>query len=141
MIKKFSIAVIEDNPADIMLLRLALAQAGFEYEVLEIADGKSAFKSLLHTSKAPDLVITDANLPGITLEEILSQIRQSEFLQSVPIIVISGMQDPWFIDDALKRGATDYIVKPFNVEGWSTLASYLKKILEDRQQNGDCASA
>ena len=139
MIKKFSIAVIEDNPADIMLLRLALAQAGFEYEVLEIADGKSAFKSLLHTSKAPDLVITDANLPGITLEEILSQIRQSEFLQSVPIIVISGMQDPWFIDDALKRGATDYIVKPFDLQGWIGLAEHLKKVAEGLRRKASSA--
>lgn len=138
---KYSIAVIENNPADVMLLRLALAQAGFEYESSEIRDGKFAFKSLLHTTTPPDLVITDANLPGISLEEILTRIKQSESLKHVPVIVVSGMQDPWLIEHALKWGASDYVVKPFNVDGWLRLAEHLKKIVEDYRQGGKASSA
>jgi DNA-binding NtrC family response regulator len=125
----YSLAIIEDNPADMKLFRIALDDADFPHQVCEIPNCGSAFQSLLTTKTPPHLVLTDANLPAMALEEVLTHIKRSEACRNVPIIVISGMTNPQLAENAVKWGAAEYIQKPSDLDGWVGLAKYLKKVV------------
>jgi PleD family two-component response regulator len=59
----------------------------------------------------------------------------------IPIVVLSGLTDSLLIERALECGASDYIVKPFNLDGWLRLAEHLKQMVEDYRRGGKASSA
>ena len=128
--KKYSIAVIEDNPTDILLLRMALDKVELEYEIREITEGPGALPSLSQADPPPDLIVTDGFVPGMDLEELLSELKKIEPMKSVPVIVMTGMQDSQFERRVKEKGAADYIVKPGNLEGWRKVGERIKHMLE-----------
>ena len=127
--KVYSIALIEDNPADVMLLRMALDWVQFRYELRQIHNTHSVVESVLQPG-IPDVIIADANLPGIGSEEIIVRLKESAPLKSVPVIVISGMADPRVVERLQEHGVEEYIVKPSNLDGWLKLGDHLKKTVE-----------
>src|SRR4029079_13600208 len=106
-----------------------LDHAGVQYEFLEIPDGRSTVAFLVKTS-SPNLIISDAQLPGFDLEELLTTLKQSDALKRVPLVVISGMRNPQFIERIKAFGAADYILKPSTLEGWRHIGEQLKQTLE-----------
>jgi CheY-like chemotaxis protein len=124
---KYLIAVIEDNPTDIMLLRLALDRTGLLYELREISDGKSALQSLAD-GRPVDVIITDLVVPGMDFEQLLTGLKRTS---DVPVVVMSGMRDPKLAQRIKERGAADFLVKPANLDGWWTVGERLKAILEN----------
>ncbi|HQQ63117.1 MAG TPA: SpoIIE family protein phosphatase [Pseudomonadales bacterium] len=78
------------------------------YQVLQACDGVSAFD--VFSSGHPDLVITDLKMPRMGGIELLGRIAASQ--SPVPVIVISGAGTIQDVAEALRLGATDYLVKP-----------------------------
>lgn len=62
----------------------------------------------------PDLVLLDILMPEINGYEVLEQIREDAAIQHIPVIVISAYADKDSIQKAMKAGANDYLVKPFD---------------------------
>ena len=124
--RMYRIAVIEDTPAEILLLRIALDRAELAYELVEFSAGESAIASLAACESLPDLIITDAILPRMSLNELLSGLKEIELVRKVPVIVLSGMDDPELTRAALANGAADYIVKPSDLPGWIAVGHRLK---------------
>lgn len=77
--------------------------------VVRAADGRAALE--LHRSARPDLVLLDVQLPGIDGWGVLSQLRQSS---DTPIIMLTALDQDLDKLTALRMGADDYVVKPFN---------------------------
>lgn len=77
--------------------------------VVRAADGLTALE--LHRSARPDLVLLDVQLPGIDGWGVLSQLRQSS---DTPIIMLTALDQDLDKLTALRMGADDYVVKPFN---------------------------
>lgn len=111
--------MIEDNPADVTLLRVALNTVGLQHQLRQIRNGRGA----------------------IGCEELLSCLRQSESLKTVPVIVISGSGDPGMSDRLRACGADDYISKPANLEGWLKLGEYLKRAVQTGVRPEACQAA
>ena len=78
------------------------------YRVSRAYSGTEAVLSLSET--APDLVLLDLMLPGLSGEEILPKIKD------VPVIVVSAKADTENKVDMLLNGAADYITKPFDIK-------------------------
>ena len=100
-----NIMIVDDDIYIGNLIEEALIKNG--YKALRAYSGTEAV--LMLKSEKPDLILLDLMLPGLSGEEVLSQIKD------VPVIVVSAKTD---IDDKvglLLNGAVDYITKPFDV--------------------------
>ncbi|MBB3113582.1 two-component system alkaline phosphatase synthesis response regulator PhoP [Paenibacillus phyllosphaerae] len=103
------VLVIEDEPTLARLLSYNLTQEGYDTTVIE--HGAEGLQAALQRSF--DLIILDIMLPGMNGFEILSRLRQSG--NSTPVIVLTARNAEEEVVQGLKRGADDYITKPFGV--------------------------
>lgn len=100
------ILVIEDNQDIQSLLKDVLQQHQLT-AALNGATGLNAWKNGTF-----DLIILDLMLPGVTGESILQTIRQTD---SVPVLVLTAVQDKGKTAALLTAGANDYLTKPFDI--------------------------
>ena len=108
---------------DVRILKsLARYLRGAGYQVKEASDGDEAAR--LFTEDRFDLVLSDVMMPGINGVELLERIRT--VAPEIPVVLISGFAD-WDRSLAIKRGAADLIMKPFDP---ADLVSRLKYLLQ-----------
>jgi CheY-like chemotaxis protein len=120
------ILVVEDEFLIRLLISDALRDAGFD--VIEAFNGDEAIDIL---STAPvDLVLSDVRMPGaIDGLELLRLVRET--LPALPVILTSGHLAP---DEALAKGATRFLAKPYLIDGAVTLVSTELKPSNDRYE-------
>jgi CheY-like chemotaxis protein len=63
--------------------------------------------------RTPDLILLDRNMPGMSGDEVIRELRNHGPLASVPVLILSG--EPIETDELLKIGATGAVLKPFDV--------------------------
>lgn len=102
------ILIVEDEPAYVDALTVALEREG--YESSAVFDGRSAVVSFL--SDPPDLVLLDLMLPEMSGLDVLRRMRQES---AVPVIVLSAKDAESDIVTALELGADDYLSKPYSI--------------------------
>jgi len=101
--------VVDDSPALVTLLGGVLRGAG--YQVRAATDGARALA--LAAAQAPELVLLDLRMPGLDGYEVCRRLKNDPTTASVPVIVISALEE---VDEKLKAfeaGAADYVLKPF----------------------------
>lgn len=103
------VLVIEDEPTLARLLSYNLTQEGYDTTVID--HGAEGLQVALQRSF--DLIILDIMLPGMNGFEILSRLRQSGNV--TPVVVLTARNAEEEVVQGLKRGADDYITKPFGV--------------------------
>jgi two-component system sensor histidine kinase UhpB len=101
------VLVLEDSAADAELTLAALAAARLEVEA-EVADARESFERL-HGAGGWDLVLADYSLPGYTGLDALALVRAADPL--LPFILVSGALGEERAVDALRAGATDFVLK------------------------------
>ena len=117
------VLIVEDDPMVAELNRRYVERvAGFLF--CAIAPNGDAALEVLRTRKI-DLVLLDIFMPGINGLELLLQIRQQHY--RVDVIVVSAARDNESIQIALRNGAMDYLIKPFEFERLQTALLTLKK--------------
>jgi len=105
-----TLLIIDDEKSLLEVLSMVFKKEG--YEVKAAASGAEALEIL--NSNSVDLVITDIRMPHISGMEILQYVKGN--MPEVPVIVITAYGSIQQAVEALKAGALDYIVKPFDVE-------------------------
>ena len=98
----------EENIRDAVRLNLEMD----DYEVVEATDGKQAIK--FFKEQHFDLLILDIMLPEIDGYQVCEQVRLTNM--EVPIIFLTAKDTPMDRINGLKKGADDYLTKPFNLE-------------------------
>lgn len=120
------ILLIEDNPGDRALARLALEEIGTPVELLEAEDGVEALEQLRRISVGgqppPHLVLLDLNLPRATGFQVLQYLRHSPSLAGLPVVVLTSSNAETDRAGAAALGATAYLTKP------ETFGEYLERI-------------
>jgi DNA-binding response OmpR family regulator len=106
------ILVIEDSPSIVALLVSQLQQAGFE--TIGAPDAMLGIKECVRWR--PDLVVLDLMLPAGGGVAVLRSMKQSIYLRTTPVIVLTGSQDPHVQKQILEFGIKDFIQKPHNKE-------------------------
>lgn len=126
------ILVVEDNPADVYLIRSALAEHTIDAEVEVLSDGERArtLARELQEGKArwPDLVLLDINLPKIDGLELLQRLSSAP----CPIVVMSSSQSPADRQQALDHGAACYFWKPTDLDGFLHLGEIVGDLLRQK---------
>ncbi|MGH9863005.1 MAG: response regulator [Candidatus Acidiferrales bacterium] len=105
------VLVVDDDPDARQIAETLLRNAGFE--VLTAADGKSGLE-LIH-SQRPRVVVLDLMMPGTHGFSVCQAVRNDPALNDVHIIVVSSKAYATDIKKAKELGATDYLIKPFDV--------------------------
>ncbi|MEO6922945.1 MAG: response regulator, partial [Bryocella sp.] len=105
-----TILIVDDHLENRDLLRQRLDREGFETAVA--ADGLTAL-SMLEQQRI-DLVLLDVLMPGMNGIEVLQRIKSSDTLKSIPVIMISSLDEIERVVQCIETGAEDYLTKPFN---------------------------
>ena len=106
---KTRILVVDDEASARSGLEKLLNQAG--YEVTTAADGAIALD--LAAEHAPDLVLTDLNMPNLDGMSLLSKLRAQD--ASLPVIVTTAFGNVDEAVEAMRKGAADFITKPLTI--------------------------
>jgi DNA-binding NtrC family response regulator len=105
-----NILIVEDEAKMLRLLELNLAEDGYATHTAQ--DAEAALK-ILRREKI-DLVLTDLKLPGMSGLEFLQAVKRSN--AHTPVIVMTAYGTVETAVEAMKAGASDYILKPFSME-------------------------
>jgi two-component system cell cycle response regulator DivK len=119
-----SILYIEDSPDNRMLVRRVLSAEGFE-----VLEAESAVQALdLISSRKPDLILMDINLPEMDGYTLTAHIRTLPSFQSIPIVALTANVMRGDREKSLAAGCNGYIQKPIDIDLLPTqLKSYLRK--------------
>ncbi len=123
------ILIVDDDRINRGIFKRRLMQRG--YDVYEKDSGANALNFLMNNEV--DLILLDLLMPDINGIEVLSKLRSSDTLNNIPVIIISGLDDPRSIVSCLRNGANDYLAKPVELSVLEIkVASVLEKqILQD----------
>lgn len=105
----------EDNPADVLLVRVALSQVPFPLKLLVAKDGEQALQMLGSPDFRPRLIILDLNMPRVDGQTVLQQCRQTK----IPIVIFSSTQNKAEVQKALALGAREYVQKPIGFQPYA----------------------
>jgi two-component system response regulator len=118
------ILLVEDNPDDVELTRIAFEQANVANLLRVVPDGAAALDYLFARGKhaerdataLPSLVLLDLNLPRLDGREVLQAIRANEATRNLPVVVLTTSAVPFDIDASYGLGANSYIRKPVDFD-------------------------
>jgi DNA-binding response OmpR family regulator len=132
-VRRKQILIAEDNPTVAHLLMSQLESEG--YETIHAADGTAAWR-LLEQGEPPDLVLVDALVPGIGGPALCRRIRATPSLATLPVILLTALEDSSNRLAGLEAGATDFMGKPWSkAELYARVRSLLElKALQDTVQ-------
>ena len=107
---------VEDNPADVELLREA-ASLFPRLSVTAVSNGVEALEYLRHqngyaTAPTPDVILLDLDLPVVDGRRVLMEVKADAALRVIPVIVLSGSTAPDDLFCAYSLGANAYVPKP-----------------------------
>jgi len=105
--------LVEDNPADVLMVREAIRTSAVMSDVLIAYDGKQARRFLNDFHFVPDLVFLDLKVPLFDSFEFLEHLRAN---QGPPVIVLTASLNPEDMQQAIEAGAKEYIVKPSDMD-------------------------
>lgn len=127
------IVIAEDEQWVMSGIRSLLA---WEFENTEIVgeaeDGEEALQ-LCH-EHMPDLLITDIRMPKLSGIDVLKRIRET--LVSTEVIIVTGYDDFEYVQEALRLGAADYLLKPIDSDDFTKAVRKImdKKILQEKNE-------
>ena len=128
------ILLVDDNPHDVVLIRLAFRRVGIIDTIHLVKDGEEAMRYIRgegayadrHQFPVPTLVLLDLKMPQTSGFEVLSWIREQPKLSAVVIVVMSGSKNDADIERAYSLGANSYLVKPSRFEEMVKMMESLK---------------
>lgn len=118
------ILLVEDNPDDVELTRIAFTQAKIANKLVVARDGAEALDYLfargVHADRdpthLPSIVLLDLNLPKVDGREVLQAIRGNELTRSLPVVVLTTSVEPFDVEASYALGVNSYIQKPVDFE-------------------------
>jgi putative two-component system response regulator len=120
------ILIVDDEHANIDILRRVLARAGFT-NVESTTDSRQAAARYLE--RRHDLILLDLHMPHLDGLEVMDQLNEIASASFLPILILSGDLTPEARRDALSRGAKDFVNKPFQQD---ELLLRIRTLLETR---------
>jgi CheY-like chemotaxis protein len=115
------IALVEDNPGDVQLIKEVFATLTKKADFRSFGDGQLAIDYIhslegVDENELPQLFILDLNLPKKNGKEVLEVIKSNPRLKTIPVIMFSSSEAAQDIEQSYELQANCYIVKPFDFE-------------------------
>jgi len=106
------VLLIDDSSTMRKIQRRSLSALGIE-DIDEACNGKEGFEKLQAEKYAYDLVMLDMNMPEMSGLETLTAVRADPNSNKIPIVMCTSVADKSQVMEAIKAGASNYVVKPF----------------------------
>lgn len=115
------ILLVEDEPADAHLVRVAFRESGFKVSLHHVSDGVEALEFLRHGDRfldapRPDLILLDLNMPRMNGREFLEVFKNDDALSDIPVVVLTTSEVERDVMASYRLGVAGYIVKPLDVD-------------------------
>lgn len=125
------ILIVDDDPADAEIIQELLEECATALEIHVVHDGVDALEHLSSCTRVPggglpDLVLLDLNMPRKDGREVLQEIRATEQLQHLPVIILTTSQEEEEIEQAYRLGANCYISKPAAMADFERLVNAIE---------------
>ena len=121
------ILVGEDDIDDQEFLKEIFSALDNSFELFFVNNGTQVLSELenLEDKHLPCLIVLDYNMPGLNGAEILKELKRNSRYNRIPKIIWSTSRSNTYRDICLSLGATDYVVKPSNVNDLTQAAQYM----------------
>ena len=110
---KYKILIVDDSEMNREILSSML---GDEFDILEAADGKECISVIRKYGRDIALVLLDIVMPEMDGFEVLEFMNKHEWIDDIPVIMISSEDSAASVKKAYEMGVSDYINRPFDVE-------------------------
>jgi twitching motility two-component system response regulator PilH len=120
--RRARILVVDDSPTDLTLITAPLLARGFE--VITAHDGEEALAKAI--SERPDVILLDVVLPRQNGFQVCRTLKRSPETSPIPVILVTGKNQPSDRFWGLRQGADEYVTKPFQPE---TLVSSIQRFI------------
>ena len=126
---KLTILIVDDSEMNRCILAEML---GGDYDILEATNGEEAIKLLRQYETGISLVLLDLVMPVLDGFGVLSYMNEKNWLEDIPVIMISGEDSVSYVRRAFDLGVADYIKKPFDAQivykrVYNTITLYAKQ--------------
>ena len=130
------IVVVEDSPADVLLLRHALNQHDEAYELEVLKDGAEALAFIAAQrgyppEPKPCVIVLDLHLPKHDGLAVLTALRKEPSLSHIRVVALSGFASPRDEAEVHSLGVRMYCEKPGDLDSWIALASDILRICRE----------
>ena len=130
MAKPIEILLVEDNLGDVDLTREVLQESTVHHRLHVARDGMEAMAFLRRDGKyadspRPNLILLDLNLPRKDGREVLKEIKETDSLKRIPVIVLTSSDADADINKSYELHANCYLTKP---SGFDELSETLKAV-------------
>ncbi len=121
-----TLLIVEDHEALRYYLRKTFES---DYRVVDVSDGQEALSYL--SNEYPDLILSDVMMPGIQGDELCKLVKDNPDTSGIPFILLTAKADHDATIEGLRKGADDYIPKPFSTE---ILKLKVQSLIENRNR-------
>jgi len=109
---KKKILVVDDEDDLVSTVASTLEDSG--YEVITAKTGPEGLKKA--RTDRPDLILLDIMMPRVDGYQVLTKLKRNEKVSYIPVVMITAKRETSSILKTQEKGATDYLIKPFNAE-------------------------
>ncbi|MCA9212736.1 MAG: response regulator [Planctomycetales bacterium] len=129
-----NILLVEDQEADVQLILRALTKGGIANPIHVVRDGQEALDYFSGEGQfadrnrfpIPGLILLDLKLPKVNGLQVLEQLKQTEELKRIPVIVLTSSSESKDVNRAYDVGANSYLVKPVQFSAFCEVVTQIK---------------
>ena len=126
MLQNQLLFLVDDDMDDHEIFKSALAKVDEDLALLTATNGYEALDVLATVKPLPDYIFVDLNMPRMGGLQFLKEIKQTETLKNIPVIIYSTSSNPGDIAKTKELGAVSFITKPSR---FSDLCSLLQSLI------------
>jgi len=126
MTKYLNILLIEDNLIELMKMKRTVSFLKLEHQITEAKNAEVALEILEDTTKLPDLILLDLNMPKISGIEFLSILKSKDEFRHIPTVILTTSNNKKDLEECYRIGVSGYILKPLKYEDY---IMKIKKVL------------
>jgi len=118
---EFVVLLVEDEPADVHLTKMAFNESKILVDVHDVGDGVEALAFLkqegeYQAAPKPDLILLDLNMPRMDGKVFLKHFQELDDINRIPVVILTTSEAETDIVASYDLGASGFIVKPIDIE-------------------------
>lgn len=109
--RSLRVCLVDDDEDHALLITRAIRESGQGTTVETVDDGEKVLALLRGADAAPDLILLDINMPGLSGLDVLAEVKGDAGLKRIPVVMLTSSELPSDVSRAYELGASGYITK------------------------------